>query len=174
MCVCVCLVKQGGLWRSYDSGSVGSSRGSSAAETDRKGGEKHAWKYHHIVMHHWFPIHHKPVRPVPSSPSPPIQEPTLTRCVCVSVCEWFYLGIPGGSAGGTRAGLEGKWAPSPVWAWPDPGRDGTGGAPHAIGVLSGGAGQGTLIPGGRMAGGAAAVGGGLKSRENSVVFDFYN
>lgn len=95
VCICVCLIKQGGLWRSYDCGSVGSSRGSPAAEREtgkrfREGGGKHAWKYHHIVMHHWFPIHHKPVQPVPSSPNPPIQGFTLTH-VCVCDFTWVFL-----------------------------------------------------------------------------------
>lgn len=92
--MCVCLVKQGGLWRSYDSGSVGSSRGSSAAEREIgkrfwRGGGKHAWKYHHIVMHHWFPIHHKPEQHIPSSPNPPIQGLTLRQCVCDFT--WVFL-----------------------------------------------------------------------------------
>lgn len=84
--------------------------------------------------------------------------------------------MPGGSAGGTRAGLEGTRGTtlelgSPAKAvWLGPGRDGTGGAPNAGEGLRGGGGPGVgpLTAGGRLGGGAVAeavrdAGGGLGS-----------
>lgn len=94
----------------------------------------------------------------------------------------FYLGIPGGRAGGTRAGLEGTRGtalalPSPVY-WPETGRDGTGGAPNAGEGLRLGGGPGTcpLATGGRLAGGAVAEaardpGGGLRPRQEGIWSD---
>lgn len=75
-----------------------------------------------------------------------------------------YLGMPGGSAGGTRAGLEGisgTFGSKPDWAGGGPGRVGTGGAPNAGEGFNGGAGPGVgpLTAGGRFGGGAVAEAG---------------
>lgn len=88
----------------------------------------------------------------------------------------LLLGMPGGSAGGTRAGLEGTRGTAPEFGsppkavWAGPGRDGTGGAENAGEGLraAGGPGVGPLTAGGRLGGGAAAeaardAGGGLGS-----------
>lgn len=92
----------------------------------------------------------------------------------------FYLGIPGGRAGGTRAGLEGTRGTAPALAspayWPETGRVGTGGAPNAGEGLRLGGGPGTcpLATGGRLAGGAVAEaardpGGGLSPRQDGEI-----
>ena len=134
--VCVFLVKQGGLWRTYDSGSVGSSRGSSAAGREgRKRGEgreggrgggregggnmqgKISWESH-------APVTKSPNaqnNPSPATPKPQVASIKCCVCVCVCVCtehEGSYLGIPGGSAGGTRAGLDGTRGTEPELASP--------------------------------------------------------
>lgn len=101
------------------------------------------------------------------------------------MCVWwgwggYYLGIPGGSEGGTRVGLDGTrgtalWLGSPVYAvWPEPGRVGTGGAPNAGEGFTGGGGPGTCaLTGGRPVGGAVAEAardavGGLRHRQDGV------
>lgn len=101
---------------------------------------------------------------------PPIPKPQKAAdSVCV--CARFYLGIPGGSAGGTRAGLEGTRGTE---LGSGPGRDGTGGAPNAGEGLRGvgGPGVGPLTAGGRLGGGAVAEaardpGGGLRPRDGT-------
>lgn len=76
----------------------------------------------------------------------------------------FYLGIPGGGAGGTRAGLDvvsdAPWFASPVTpGCPGGGlgREGTGGAPTAVEGL--GPKVATLTAGGRLGGGAVTEAG---------------
>ena len=93
-------------------------------------------------------------------------------CVSAYIYERFYLGIPGGRAGGTRAGLDGTRGTAGELASAQadggPGREGTGGAPNAgEGFRAGGApGVGPLAAGGLLGGGAVDVarrdaGGGL-------------
>lgn len=84
----------------------------------------------------------------------------------------FYLGIPGGRAGGTRAGLDGTRCTdelvSPTYVDGGPGREGTGGAPNAGEGLRGGGGPGVgpftaggLLGGAEIDVAARDAGGGL-------------
>lgn len=74
----------------------------------------------------------------------------------------LLLGMPGGSAGGTRAGLEGMRGTAPEFGSPPgpPGREGTGGTNAPEGLRgAGGPGVGPLTAGGRLGGGAVAEAG---------------
>lgn len=102
MCVCVFLVKQGGLWRTYDSGSVGSSRRSSAA--GRRGGKNwgRGGRERRNMQGKTSSDNHAPMTPKPPkarmySTTRHQQSSTSTKamnegvrlfvCVCVFVCD---------------------------------------------------------------------------------------
>lgn len=94
MCVCMSSQARRALkvvwqWVGWEQPGVFCCRKRDRKEVLERGGGKHAWKYHHIVMHHWFPIHHKPEQHIPSSPNPPIQGLTLRQCVCDFT--WVFL-----------------------------------------------------------------------------------
>lgn len=82
--------------------------------------------------------------------------------MCEYLCLRFYLGTPGGRAGGTRAGLEGMRGTDELVSYGPwgPGREGTGGAPNAgEGLRGGGPGVDPLTAGGRLGGTVVDVSG---------------
>lgn len=92
MCVLCFLVKQGGLWRTYDSGSVGSSRGSSATGREVRERRGRYWGGEGVNMQgkiSWDS--HALLNPKPPKATTFHQQHHSHKQQCVCVCTWWVL-----------------------------------------------------------------------------------